>query len=55
MLVTKESRNDKKQMLARDEHNQMVAFSANEELSPGTLVKVEYLSVNGNTIIGRQI
>jgi len=55
VLVTKESRNDKKQMLARDEHNQMVAFSANEELSPGTLVKVEYLSVNGNTIIGRQI
>jgi len=55
VLVTKESRNDKKQLLARDEHNQMVAFNPICELKPGDIAKVEYLSVNGNTIVGKQV
>jgi tRNA-2-methylthio-N6-dimethylallyladenosine synthase len=55
VLVTKKSRNDKEQMLSRDEHNQMVAFNPICELQPGDLVKVEYLSVNGNTIVGKQV
>jgi len=55
VLVTKTSRNDSNQMLGKDEHNQMVAFNIKEELMPGQVVKVEYLSVNGNTIVGKQI
>lgn len=55
VLVTKTSRNDSSQMLGRDEHNQMVAFTIKENLIPGTIVNVEYLSVNGNTIVGKQI
>ncbi len=55
VLVTKTSRNDSNQMLGKDEHNQMVAFNIKEDLNPGQIVNVEYLSVNGNTIVGKQI
>ena len=55
VLFTKESRNDKAQMLARDEHNQMVTFTPKYELTPGDIIEVEYISVKGNTIIGKQV
>ena len=55
VLVTKTSRNDENQMLGRDEHNQMVAFETNSILVPGEITNVEYLSVNGNTIVGKQV
>lgn len=55
VLVTKTSRNDENQMLGRDEHNQMVAFETHSKLVPGEITNVEYLSVNGNTIVGKQV
>ncbi|MGD1816674.1 MAG: tRNA (N6-isopentenyl adenosine(37)-C2)-methylthiotransferase MiaB [Pleomorphochaeta sp.] len=55
VLVTKTSRNDENQMLGRDEHNQMVAFETSSILVPGEITNVEYLSVNGNTIVGKQV
>ncbi|MGD1822124.1 MAG: tRNA (N6-isopentenyl adenosine(37)-C2)-methylthiotransferase MiaB [Pleomorphochaeta sp.] len=55
VLVTKTSRNDSSQMLGKDEHNQMVAFNIKNAITPGEIVNVEYLSVNGNTIVGKQV
>ncbi len=55
LMFTRESRNNKEEMLGRDEHNQMVAFIPKRELKPGDFVKVEYITLKGNTIIGKQV
>ena len=61
VLVTQVSRDNKNQMLGRNEHGEMVAFnvleSANSSLDvkPGDLVNVEFKFLNGNTFVGTQV
>jgi len=57
VLVTQVSRDNGKQMLGRNEHGEMVAFDFDPAKMPkvGDLVDVEFLLLNGNTYIGRQI
>jgi hypothetical protein len=44
-------------MLGRNEHNEMVAFDLKEgaAVKPGDMVNVEFLALNGNTYVGRQV
>ncbi|MBK5201547.1 MAG: tRNA (N6-isopentenyl adenosine(37)-C2)-methylthiotransferase MiaB [Spirochaetaceae bacterium] len=55
VLVTKVSRDDKEQYLGRGEHNERVAFSHNDNISIDDIAEVEYLGINGNTVVGRAI
>ncbi len=57
ILVTQVSRDDRTQMLGRNEHGEMVAFDVLEGrvLKPGDMVDVEIRLLNGNTYIGKQV
>lgn len=55
VLALSVSRDNKNQMLGRNEHNEMVAFDIESEVKPGDIVNVQFISLNGNTFIGRQI
>lgn len=55
VLVTKVSRDDKSEYLGRGEHNERVAFSHSDNISIDDIAEVEYLGINGNTIVGRAI
>ncbi len=55
VLVTQVSRDDKNKMLGRNEHNEMVAFDVVKEVRPGDVVKVQFLMLNGNTYVGKQV
>lgn len=50
VLVTQVSRDDSTEVLARNEHNEMVAFKAS--LKPGDMAMVRYDSLKGNTFKG---
>ena len=55
VLVTQVSRDDKNQMLGRNEHGEMVAFNTKENtIKPGDMVNVEFKFLNGNTFVGEQ-
>ncbi len=47
VVVTQPSKHDKRMMLARSEHNEMVVFRS--EAAPGTTVKVVLETLSGNT------
>ncbi len=56
VLVTQVSRDDKRQMLGRNEHGEMVAFNVNDSsVKPGDLVMVDFKFLNGNTFVGSQV
>lgn len=57
VLVTQVSRDNAKQMLGRNEHNEMVAFDVldGQSVKPGDIVNVEFRMLNGNTFVGRQV
>ena len=57
VLVTQVSRDDSSKMLGRNEHNEMVAFDVlpGSEVKVGDIVDVEFLLLNGNTFVGRQV
>lgn len=52
VMVTQISRNDKAQMLGRNEHGEMVAFDAPSSLAIGSIVGVRFDALNGNTYQG---
>lgn len=62
-LVTGVSRDDKNRLLGRNEHNEMVAFTPKDcsggnglqSSKIGTFVDVEFLYLNGNTFVGREV
>ncbi len=55
--MTQVSRDNSKQMLGRNEHGEMVAFDVAAGCSPvpGDMVDVEFVLLNGNTYIGKQV
>ena len=57
VLVTQVSRDNGKQLLGRNEHSEMVAFDVapGSDPKPGDMVDVQFLLLNGNTYIGRQV
>ncbi len=56
VLVTQVSRDNKNQLLGRNEHGEMVAFNVNDSsVKPGDLVNVEFKFLNGNTFVGSQV
>ena len=56
VLVTQVSRDDKNQMLGRNEHGEMVAFNIKDNtVKPGAMVDVEFKFLNGNTFVGEQV
>ena len=57
VLVTQVSRDDCRKLLGRNEHNEMVAFDVlpDVDVKVGDMVQVEFLSLNGNTYLGRQV
>ncbi len=58
VLVLSVSRDNVSQMLGRNEHNEMVAFTVpegSEKPSPGSIVNVQFLFLNGNTFVGKQV
>jgi len=58
VLVLSVSRDNPSQMLGRNEHNEMVAFTPAEGLgkpAPGSIVNVQFLFLNGNTFVGKQV
>ena len=57
VLVTQVSRDNPNQMLGRNEHNEMVAFDLLEGASvrPGDMVNVQFMILNGNTYLGKQV
>lgn len=55
VLVTQVSRDNAKQMLGRNEHNEMVAFDTKSQVKIGDVVDVELLMLNGNTYVGKQV
>ena len=57
VLVTQVSRDNRAQMLGRNEHGEMVAFDTLEgaDVKPGDMVDVRFLYLNGNTYTGRQV
>ena len=57
VLVTQISRDNRAQMLGRNEHGEMVAFDTLEgaDVKPGDMVDVRFLYLNGNTYTGRQV
>ena len=57
VLVTQVSRDNPNQMLGRNEHNEMVAFDLLEGASvrPGDMVNVQFIMLNGNTYLGKQV
>lgn len=57
VLVTQVSRDNRNQMLGRNEHSEMVAFDVIEgqTVKPGDMVNVEFRMLNGNTYIGKQV
>ena len=58
VLVLSVSRDNPSQMLGRNEHNEMVAFTpaeGSEKPAPGSIVNVQFLLLNGNTFVGKQV
>lgn len=65
VLVTQVSRDNKNQMLGRNEHGEMVAFNLLENtmaetsqassVKPGDMVNVQFKLLNGNTFVGEQV
>ncbi len=58
VLVLSVSRDNASQMLGRNEHNEMVAFTVPEGEAmpaPGSIVNVQFLFLNGNTFVGKQV
>lgn len=55
VLVTGVSRDNSDQMLGHNEHNEMVAFTTKEKVLPGSMADVQFLMLNGNTYVGKQI
>lgn len=57
VLVTQVSRDNRSQMLGRNEHGEMVAFDVlqGRDVKPGDMVDVEFRLLNGNTYIGVQV
>ena len=57
VLVTQVSRDNKNQMLGRNEHGEMVAFNVldTSSVKPGDMVNVEFKFLNGNTFVGSQV
>lgn len=55
VLVTGPSRDNPNQMLGHNEHMEMVVFNTEEKLSPGSMVNVQFMLLNGNTFVGKQI
>ncbi|MBR6348809.1 MAG: TRAM domain-containing protein, partial [Spirochaetales bacterium] len=57
VLVTQVSRDRSTQMLGRNEHNEMVAFDTvpGTSVKPGDMVDVQFLFLNGNTYVGKQV
>lgn len=55
VLVTQVSRNDSNQMLGRNEHNETVAFDSKPDVKIGDIVDVNFLFLNGNTFVGKQV
>ena len=58
VLVLSVSRDNASQMLGRNEHNEMVAFTVPEgceKPEPGSIVNVQFLFLNGNTFVGKQV
>ncbi len=49
------SRDNTHQMLGRNEHNEMVVFDICTDIKPGDMLNVEFLYLNGNTYVGRQV
>lgn len=55
VLCLSPSRDNAKQMLGRNEHNEMVVFDICSSVKPSDMVNVEFLYLNGNTYVGRQV
>ncbi len=55
VLCLSPSRDNGNQMLGRNEHNENVVFDIKTPVKPGDMVKVEFLYLNGNTYVGRQV
>lgn len=55
VLVTQVSRDNNNQLLGRNEHNEMVAFDCLPGVLPGDIVNVQFIRLNGNTYVGKQI
>ena len=55
VLVLSVSRDNANQMLGKNEHNEMVAFTPKTEVKPGSFAQVKFLYLNGNTYVGEQV
>lgn len=55
VLALSVSRDNSSQMLGRNEHNEMVVFDLIKPVEPGSMTQVEFLYLNGNTYVGRQV
>ena len=55
VLVLNPSRDNSSQMLGRNEHNESVVFDVKENVKPGDIVNVEFIMLNGNTYVGKQV
>lgn len=55
VLVLSVSRDNPDQMLGKNEHNEMVAFTTKTKLKPGSFANVKFLYLNGNTYVGEQV
>lgn len=55
ILALYPSRDNKGQMLGRNEHNESVVFDMKGDVRPGDMVDVQLLLLNGNTYVGKQI
>ena len=55
VLVLSVSRDNPDQMLGKNEHNEMVAFTTKTKLELGSFANVKFLYLNGNTYVGEQV
>ena len=55
VIVTKMTRDDKSMYLGRGEHNDFIAFSSDDPLAPGDMVRVRAEELSGNTFRGSRI
>ena len=55
VIVTKMTRDDKSMYLGRGEHNDFIAFSSDDPLVPGDMVRVRAEELSGNTFRGSRI
>lgn len=55
VLALNPSRDNKNQMLGRNEHNESVVFDIVGDVKPGDIVDVKLMMLNGNTYVGKQV